>query len=161
MPHYPRPAIAIAQYAIRSASIQSPDTPQHPTGRDPESLLRQDLEEQERTLGTEHPATLTSVHNLANLLAKRGDLAGAEPLYRRTLEEMARILGPEHPNTLASLFNLALLLRDQGKLTEAEEMLRRVAAGREKALLPGHPERIKQELALAQLRQMLADYSDE
>ena len=43
-------------------------------------LYRLCLKRQEITLGPEHPSTLRSVNNLANLLRDQGDYAGAEPL---------------------------------------------------------------------------------
>jgi Flp pilus assembly protein TadD len=72
----------------------------------------------ERTLGSEHPDTLSSLNNLAILLKYKGDLAGAEPLLRRVIEARERTLGPEHPDTLRSLNNLANLLKDKGDLDE-------------------------------------------
>ena len=69
------------------------------------------MEARERTLGKDHPDTLVSVNNLANLLQAKGDYAGAEPLYRRVLEAQERTLGKEHPDTLTSVNNLANLLQ--------------------------------------------------
>ena len=60
------------------------------------------MEAGERTLGKEHPNTLTSLNNLAGLLNAKGDYAGAEPLYRRVLEARERTQGKEHPDTLIS-----------------------------------------------------------
>ena len=41
------------------------------------------LEGMEQQLGADHPDTLASVHNLAQLLQAQGKLAEAEPLLRR------------------------------------------------------------------------------
>ncbi|HEX2095280.1 MAG TPA: tetratricopeptide repeat protein [Longimicrobiaceae bacterium] len=93
----------------------------------------------ERTLGPEHPDTLTSVHELARLLRARGRLDEAESLYRRALEGSGRVLGPEHPDTLTSVSNLALLLWERGRPDEAERLFRRALEARERVLGPEHP----------------------
>ncbi len=76
----------------------------------------------ERVLGKEHPDTLTSVNNLAELYQAQGRYGEAEPLYRRALEARERVLGKEHPNTLISVNNLAELYRAQGRYGEAEPL---------------------------------------
>jgi hypothetical protein len=78
-------------------------------------LYRRALEARERVLGPEHPDTLRSVNNLAELLRGKGDHAGAEPLYRRALEGNERVQGPEHPNTVKFRQNLAVLLRESSR----------------------------------------------
>ena len=81
-----------------------------------EPLFRRALEARERTLGKEHPDTLTSVHNLANLLRTKATTPGRRPLYRRALEARERTLGKEHPDTLLSVNNLANLLAAERRL---------------------------------------------
>ena len=54
----------------------------------------------ERTLGPEHPETLTSESNLALIYKAQGRKREAEPLYQRVLTARERVLGPEHPDTL-------------------------------------------------------------
>eukprot|EP00808_Paulinella_micropora_P020814 g10305.t1 len=51
-----------------------------------EPLYRRALEEREARLGTEHPATLAVVNNLACLLSDMGRIAEAEPLFQRVIE---------------------------------------------------------------------------
>ena len=58
-------------------------------------------------LGDRHPGTLTSINNLGNLLADKGDRAAAKPLSREALEGMREILGSRHPTTLIVTNNLA------------------------------------------------------
>ena len=58
---------------------------------------------QRETLGNRHPDTLTSIHNLGELLRAKGDLAAAEPLCREALEGMRETLGDRHPHTLSSI----------------------------------------------------------
>jgi tetratricopeptide (TPR) repeat protein len=64
----------------------------------------------EKALGAEHPDTATSLNNLAGLLKRQGDLAGARPLYERALAIFEKVLGPEHPSTARSRRNLTTLL---------------------------------------------------
>ena len=62
---------------------------------------------------------------MAELLARKGDYAGAEPLFRRVLESHRRVSGPEHPDTLVYLNNLAVLLKMKGDYANAEALFRR------------------------------------
>jgi len=55
-------------------------TPQHSiSSRQAEGLYRRDLAGSESQLGAQHPDTLISVNNLANLLQKQGKLEEAGP----------------------------------------------------------------------------------
>ena len=91
-------------------------------------LLKQKLETRERTLGKEHPFTLTTVNSLALLYKAQGNYSEAEPLYKRALEASERTLGREHPFTLATVNSLASLYKDQGRYGEAEQLYRRTVA---------------------------------
>ena len=71
-------------------------------------------------LGPEHPTTLTSMDNLAEVLRNQGKYEAAEKMHRRTLELCEKVLGLEHPTTLTSMNNLAEVLRDQGKYKAGE-----------------------------------------
>jgi tetratricopeptide (TPR) repeat protein len=105
-----------------------------------EPLFREALEGGREVLGSRHPATMTSVGNLAFLLEKQGKLAEAEPLCREALEGKREVLGPRHPDTLTSVNNLAILLMDQGKLEEAEPLHREALEGGREVHGPLHPE---------------------
>ncbi len=132
--------------------------------REAEPLLRRALEIRERVLGPEHPDTLTSMTNLADLLWRnaelraaernrnttfrrlaewcsplKGDFEDAAVLFRRALDASQRALGPEHPQTLASLHNLAVLLLSKGD-AGTEELCRRVLEARGRVLGPEHPD---------------------
>ena len=52
------------------------------------------------TLGPKHPATLTSVYHLADLLPEQGELDEAEQLFRRELAGSEARLGPGHEKFL-------------------------------------------------------------
>ena len=62
-------------------------------------LYRCALDGSDRVLGKEHPATLTSVNNLAGCMRALGNAAGALPLYRRAAGGFERLLGPDHPTS--------------------------------------------------------------
>ncbi|MFI8906607.1 tetratricopeptide repeat protein, partial [Streptomyces albidoflavus] len=65
------------------------------------------LTTRERTLGPDHPHTLTSRNNLANALNNLGHHQKAADLHHTTLTTRERTLGPDHPHTLTSRNNLA------------------------------------------------------
>jgi hypothetical protein len=66
-------------------------------------------------LGVDHPSTLKSMNNLANVLLQQGKYVEAEKMHRQTLESMEKVLGVDHPSTLASMDNLKKVLRRQGE----------------------------------------------
>jgi len=60
-----------------------------------------------RTLGNDHPVTLTSMNNLALAYQAAGKLDRALPLFEETVALMKSKLGPDHPDTHQSMNNLA------------------------------------------------------
>ena len=66
-------------------------------------------------LGSEHPATLTTVSTLPCILARQGKFAEAEPLERELLAARKRLLGDAHPDTLKPASNLAITLAARGE----------------------------------------------
>ncbi|MCF4130249.1 tetratricopeptide repeat protein, partial [Methylobacterium sp. SyP6R] len=80
----------------------------------------------------DHPATATSLTNLASLLYAKSDLAGARPLLERALAITERVLGPDHPATATSLNNLAGLLWAQDDLAGARPLYERASIIRDK-----------------------------
>ncbi len=94
------------------------------------SLLKRNLEVRERTLGKEHPFTLTTMNSLALLYKAQGSYREAEPLYKRSLEASERTLGKEHPFTLATVSSLASLYKAQNRYVEAEPLYQRALAAR-------------------------------
>ncbi|MCI0467987.1 MAG: tetratricopeptide repeat protein, partial [Beijerinckiaceae bacterium] len=111
----------------------------------------------EKVLGAEHPATATSLNNLAHLLRSQGDYEGARPLYERALAIRETALGAEHPDTAASLNNLAELLRSQGDYDAARPLYARALAIKEKALGAEHPSTAT---SLNNLALLLSDQGD-
>ncbi|KAI9856806.1 MAG: hypothetical protein M1813_008743 [Trichoglossum hirsutum] len=105
-----------------------------------EARERQTLEWRENALGREHPDTLRSISNLAEVFNSQGKCGEAEEMNPQTLMLRERMLGREHPDTLVSMSNFAMVLNSQGKYDEAEEMNRRTLKLREKLLGKEHPD---------------------
>jgi Tfp pilus assembly protein PilF len=75
--------------------------------------------------GAEHYEVAVTLHNLAAIAYRRGDLAGAEATAMRSLELRAAAVGPDHPELASTLNNLAVIHRAQGRLADAAEDYRR------------------------------------
>ena len=68
-------------------------------------------------LGVDHPSTLTSMYNLADLLEQKGDLSSAEPFAHRSLEGFAsRNMTTDVKDGVEQLSDI---LRRQNKMEEA------------------------------------------
>ncbi|MEU9875435.1 tetratricopeptide repeat protein [Streptomyces phaeochromogenes] len=97
------------------------------------------LDSQSRTLGPQHPDTLTSRNHLANALFGMGEPAEAIRLLRQTLEDRNCVLGRAHPDTLISRHDLACALDGTGQHAEAVSLLRQTLADRVRVLGVVHP----------------------
>src|SRR5271169_6087450 len=73
-------------------------------------------------LGNDHPDTLMSMHNLAEMYRQQGKMMEAAKMHEEVLAKYQVILGNDHPATLTSMQNLAETYRQQGKMTEAAKM---------------------------------------
>ncbi|EWG46524.1 hypothetical protein FVEG_06980 [Fusarium verticillioides 7600] len=102
-------------------------------------LYRETLEMRQKVLGKEHPSTLISMTNLANMLRKIGKYKEAEEMHRKTLGLKEKVLRKEHPSILDSMNNLASVLDDIGEHEEAEKIYRETLKAREKVLGKEHP----------------------
>jgi len=67
-----------------------------------------------RELGDDHPDTLFSIHNLAEVHRALGNLNRARDLHDQALAGRRRTLGDDHPDTLASMKNLAEIRGELG-----------------------------------------------
>ena len=105
-----------------------------------EPLYKRALEARERTLGKDHPSTLMSLNNLANLYTAQGQYEKAEPLFKQALETSERVLGKEHPSTLTYLGNLMALCDNQGRYADAEPLAKRALEASERTLGKEHPD---------------------
>ncbi|KAF2475260.1 kinesin light chain [Lindgomyces ingoldianus] len=106
-----------------------------------EMTQRKVLVLRENMLGKEHPATLTSMGNVALALSRQGKYwAEAEKMHREELALCEKVLGKGHPDTLTSMNNVAWTLSGQGKYVEAEKIHREELALCEKVLGKEHPD---------------------
>ena len=94
----------------------------------------------DKTLGPDHPTTLTSRNNLANAYRSAGRLKEAIDLHKKNLADRERLLGPDHPDTLTSRNNLALAYQSAGRLEQAIPLYEQNLADRERILDPNHPD---------------------
>ena len=94
----------------------------------------------DEVLGPEHPDTVASLNNLANLLHSQGDLEGARRLTERSLAIHDNAFGPEHPNTNRVRDNLVRLLSDMGHADEALARSQPGPGSNKKVLGPDHRE---------------------
>jgi tetratricopeptide (TPR) repeat protein len=69
-----------------------------------------------RLLGGKHPELALALNNLALVLRRKGDLAGAEATYRQALAMQRELLGNVHPDVANTLNNLAFVVYDRGDL---------------------------------------------
>jgi Flp pilus assembly protein TadD len=87
-------------------------------------MHREALRMRRKLLGEDHPAVATSLNNLAVVLTKKQDYAGAEAMYRDALEIRRKKLESNHPSMLLLEGNLAYVVRLAGRPADAEKMLR-------------------------------------
>jgi len=64
------------------------------------------IEASKRLLGAEHPATLTSMNNLALTYRNQGQWKEAEKLQVQVIQASKRVLGEAHPDRLRYIGNL-------------------------------------------------------
>ncbi len=89
-----------------------------------EKLLRETIDSEQRTLGPEHPTTLTGKRFLAFALQSQGQYDEADKIQRAVLDAMRRILGREHIETLLATNEMANITKDKGDLPAAEKLYR-------------------------------------
>jgi tetratricopeptide (TPR) repeat protein len=93
----------------------------------------------ERTLGPDHPDTLTARNSLATAYHAAGRPADAIPLVQQILATRERLLGAGHPSTLASRNNLGSAYRAIGRPAEAIPLFEQNVAACERLLGADHP----------------------
>jgi serine/threonine-protein kinase len=125
-------ALAVAQHnlAVALGDINALD--------EADSLLRNALRLERRSVGDRHPLVAASTSTLAGVLEGRGDFVGADSAYRTAIALRAEIIGTEHPDYAWSMFNYADFLLRMERWSEAAMWGRRVVALR--GVLPeSHP----------------------
>ena len=134
-----RSAISLAGTIERQARDLAETPEQARLYAEAEKLERETLEIYRRTLGPQHPDTLTSTTNLASTLDNERHYQEAEQLQREALEGQRRVLGPEHPETLGSMNNLAFSLEREGRYADAEKLYGEALEIQRRVLGPEHP----------------------
>ncbi|MGC2004038.1 tetratricopeptide repeat protein, partial [Trebonia sp.] len=112
-------------------------------------LQQRVLEARERSLGPEHPDTLTARHSLASWTGQAGDAAGARDRYAALLPTLERVLGPEHPDTLATRGSLARWTGQAGDPAGARDRYAALLPTLERVLGPEHPDTLATRSVLA------------
>lgn len=74
-----------------------------------EPMIRETLRLRMELLGNEHPDTMMSRQELAEILLKKGS-AEAESMYRECLRMTIKMFGEKHPRTIRNMNNLASTL---------------------------------------------------
>jgi eukaryotic-like serine/threonine-protein kinase len=92
-----------------------------------------------RTLGTDHPDTLSKLDALALAYVAAGKLSEAIDLLERVRDTRIAKLGSDHPGTLATLNNLGLAYEAAGKLPDAIRLFEHVRDAEKANLGPDHP----------------------
>ncbi|KAL8943854.1 MAG: hypothetical protein Q9211_000821 [Gyalolechia sp. 1 TL-2023] len=117
----------------------------HEVGRYQEALqlMERTVEAEKKTLGDEHPDTLSSIHNLVTVYTQVGRREEALPLSERLVEIRKRTLGDEHPNTLLSIQRLAYIYCLFNRYQDALNLLEPVVEARKRTLGDKHPDTLK------------------
>ncbi|MDR0469050.1 MAG: toll/interleukin-1 receptor domain-containing protein [Peptococcaceae bacterium] len=93
----------------------------------------------EKVLGTEHPDTATTYHNIAGIYRKQGDYPKALEWHSKALAIREKVLGTTHPDTAAAYNNIALVYDNQGDYAMALEWFSKALDIKEKVLGTEHP----------------------
>jgi tetratricopeptide (TPR) repeat protein len=105
-----------------------------------EPYLREALEIRRRTLGDDHPLTVSNTTNLAALIMDMDKLAEAEPLAREALAKCRRIFGDEHASTLKAMNTLGQVLFRLNRFTETKPLYREALTTGRRVLGENHPD---------------------
>jgi hypothetical protein len=103
------------------------------------AMLQSLLEDQQASLGDDHPDTLLTRHQVADFTGQTGNARAAVDLFRQVAADRELVLGPDHPHTLTSRHGLAHYLGETGDARAALDLYRQVAADSERVLGPDHP----------------------
>ncbi|MFD8205207.1 tetratricopeptide repeat protein [Streptomyces sp. NPDC059695] len=108
-----------------------------------ESVHRSVARDRARTLGEDHPDTLTSRYEVGFALARLDRAADSLRVFGEVAEARARVLGDDHPDTLAARQERAYALGRLGRHPEAYEVYTDVLAARERTVGPDHPDTLR------------------
>ena len=110
-------------------------------------------------LGENHPATLTSLNNLAITYSSLGDYNKALEMKNAVYNARKEILGEKHPDTLSALHNLAITYSSLGDYNKALEIENKVYNARKEILGENHPDTLTSLNNLAITYSYLGDYN--
>src|SRR5262249_47541392 len=86
------------------------------------SIYQRLLKLRTETLGPDHPDTLLTMNNLANMYTRTGHPDDAIPIMQETVRLRQIKHGPDHPETLDSMQGLVAAYRNAGRLQEATSL---------------------------------------
>jgi tetratricopeptide (TPR) repeat protein len=112
----------------------------------------------ETALGSDHPSTAATLHNLACVHKSKGNFVFSRVFYERALQIYEAELGADHPSTATTVQNLANVHESNGDYAGAQLLYERVLAVKEKALGPDHPSTASTVHNLANLHKAKGDY---
>jgi tetratricopeptide (TPR) repeat protein len=72
-----------------------------------------------KTLGRNHPSTLTSVSNTAAVFIEQGEYIKALEWYQHALDGWEKTLGEDHPSTLLTIHNIGMVFFKRGEHDKA------------------------------------------
>ena len=121
------------------------------------SDAEKEYEENKSNLGDDHPDTLASLNNLAELYYSNGHYDHAFTLYEELLAMYKENYGDDHPDTLASLNNLAELFRSKGEYDRALPLYEECLAKKKRVLGDDNPSTL---ISLNNLAILLKDMGD-
>jgi tetratricopeptide (TPR) repeat protein len=99
-----------------------------------ESHLRASVEGYTELLGADHPLTLQSRHNLADVLRTSGRLEESARLFQEVLIAREKVLGSDHQRVLSSKEQLAKIDYARGRYREALRVFQEVLEARSRAM---------------------------
>jgi tetratricopeptide (TPR) repeat protein len=97
------------------------------------------LDGRKKTLGIDHPSTLSTISNIGSLSNSQGEYGEALELYQLALDGCEKTLGKDHPSTLSTVNNIALIFNRQGENDKAPEWYQRALGGFGKTPGKDHP----------------------
>jgi len=132
-----------------------------------EALFEQVRFDLTESLGPDHPQTLSTTGNLANILTQLGYDVEAGRLLEDVVASLETSVGPDHPSTFVATNNLAALLARTENIPRALVLLESIAARTLALFGPDHPDTLtvrssiatiyRTQLRFAEAEEMLAD----
>ncbi|HVQ28966.1 MAG TPA: serine/threonine-protein kinase [Vicinamibacteria bacterium] len=114
-----------------------------------ETQIRTALDIRQRTLGPDHPDTLSSKNSLLEWLQGAGRSQEALDIGQETLAARRRVLGSAHPDTLTTMNDVAIALFQTGRAADAIALMQECVETRRKTLGEEHAKTLLAEGNLA------------